>query len=93
MASLGVSRAVLNITELLIRAVDHGIKANFQALFGSRKRAQRRLAAATSRQALQQISGSNARYHDVEHTLLVVHTGLHLMLGRRLHADLSPQRW
>lgn len=85
---------MLNIAELLIEEVERRLAANFALLFGREKTAHLGAACRACRRALTRISASNALYHNIEHTVLVLIVGIQTLLGRHIErADVTREDW
>ena len=85
---------MLNIAELLTDEVERRLAANFALLFGASTSAHLGAATRACRRALGRISRSNALYHNIEHTVLVVIVGSQVLLGRQIErADVTREDW
>jgi hypothetical protein len=85
---------MLNVTQLLADEVERRLSANFAVSFGGRDSNYLTLAVSAARDALQQISTSDALYHNCEHTVHVTMVGLQILLGKQiLHGDVSRGDW
>lgn len=85
---------MLNIAELLTDEVARRLATNFALLFGPGTSAHLDAATRACRRALERISASNALYHNIEHTALVVIVGSQVLLGRHIErADVTREDW
>ncbi len=85
---------MLNVTDVLKSAVVDRATAHRRALFGDAATAELALVERAADIALDAISGSDALYHNVEHTTHVTLVGLELLLARHDAAgDVTPRDW
>ena len=85
---------MLSATEILIDRVIEEIQNAYRKTYGLLKPEYPNIAAWAARMALENIRNSDALYHNVEHTALVMEVGLHIVSGRHLKAgQVSPEDW
>src|SRR3569832_226923 len=95
---LGVSAAVrlkrgstmMTLPELAANALEEFLGSYMRRRFGSLQSRLAELVPATARVALECIGNSDARYHNVEHTLLVTLAAHEILRGRALHIHVTP---
>jgi hypothetical protein len=84
---------MLNPTQVLVEAFGREVENAYAAMFGSRDDSVSKRIAMGGRLALECIAGSDAAYHDVQHTMLVTLVGLEILRGRQLRRRVSPDDW
>ena len=85
---------MISAVELLIdHLVDH-IRTIYARDYGILKPECANIAAWATRMALQNIRNSDALYHNVEHTAMVVQVGLEIITGKQIReGGVSPDEW
>ena len=85
---------MISAVELLIdHLVDH-IQVSYTRDYGVLKPECANIAAWAARMALQNIRNSDALYHNVEHTALVVQVGLEIVTGKQIReGGVNPEEW
>lgn len=87
-------RAMLDVTAVLTGIVTERARAHFGTLFAGRATDTVEVACRAARIALGAIAGSDALYHNIEHTTHVTLVGLEILHARQQKAgDLTPRTW
>lgn len=85
---------MIDLTTLQRDALTGRLDALYAGLWGDHDPEVPGIVAAAADQALTRIAGSDALYHDVEHTVLVTLVGAHMLAGRQvLHGGTTPDDW
>jgi len=85
---------IFNATAILIDEFVDKLKQSYQRMFGGYKADYSEIIAWAGRMALENISGSDALYHDVEHTILVTLVGQEILNGRHMkEGGVSCEDW
>ncbi|MGE0484378.1 MAG: metal-dependent phosphohydrolase [Gammaproteobacteria bacterium] len=85
---------MLDVTEVLTGIVTERAEAHFDDLFDGASAEYRDLACRAAGTALTAISGSDALYHNIEHTAHVTLVGLEILYGKQCRdGDLTPRLW
>ncbi|MCB1748985.1 MAG: metal-dependent phosphohydrolase [Gammaproteobacteria bacterium] len=85
---------MLDVTEVLTGIVTERATAHYGELFSGTAPEHRDLACRAAHSALTAISGSDALYHNIEHTAHVTLVGLEILYGKqRRDGDLTPALW
>ena len=84
---------MLNTTSLIIEAVTSRLVSQYRSVFGHGKPEQALAIASAVRLALERTSYSDALYHDVEHTVMVVLLGTEILRGRELAERVTAEDW
>jgi hypothetical protein len=87
-------RSMFDVTEVLIEALVGKLRKGFVRNYGNTQPDTEGGLAWAARMALENISCSDALYHDVEHTILVTLVGQEILRGKHLRCgDVSPEEW
>ncbi len=84
---------MLTVADLSADALGSLLANDFRRAFGSSQAVLGDLLQSTARLALECIANSDALYHDLEHTMLVVQAGRDILRGRALREAVSPGDW
>jgi len=86
--------SVFNATEILIDAFVQQLKAGYHRTYGNLKADYADIIAWAGSMALENIANSDALYHDIEHTILVVLVGQEVLRGKHIReGGVSPDDW
>jgi len=85
---------MFNATEILIDAFVQQLKAGYHRTYGNLKADYADIIAWAGSMALENIANSDALYHDIEHTILVVLVGQEVLRGKHIReGGVSPDDW
>ncbi len=85
---------MLNITEVLIAALESRLRDGYRQNYGGQKPDHADIIAWAGSMALENISNSDALYHDVEHTIHVTLVGQAILRGKHLReGGVTPEDW
>lgn len=85
---------MINWQELTIEMLVQELKAAYQRTYGDMKPDFGRIVAWSARLSLENISNSDALYHDIDHTLMVSLAGLAIIEGKHLReGGVTPRDW
>lgn len=81
-------------TEIVIDGAVPRLLAEYDRMFGDAEPAHRGVIASVARMALDKIAGSDALYHDLDHTLNVTLVMQEILKGKRaIDGDVNPHDW
>jgi hypothetical protein len=84
---------VLNATSLLADALGRSLAETYRRIYGDREPHLCSGLDEAARLVIERIAGSDALYHDCEHTALVTLCVQDILRGRRLERSVSPSDW
>lgn len=85
---------MLNVTKVLTEIVNETIASHWRALYPCAAEARLALVLATAERAFGAIGGSDALYHNAEHTAHVTLVGLHILRGKQaVDGTVTPALW
>jgi len=84
---------VFNPTEIIADMVARELTQSYHAMFGPEEPMYPAKLNVGARFAIEQIANSDALYHDVQHTVMVVLVGQEIFRGRFLRTRLTPDDW
>jgi hypothetical protein len=84
---------LLNPTAIIADALSENLAQTYLQYFSHRRSEHAAYIGGATRLVLERIGNSNALYHDVEHTVMVVLVGQQILRGRLLSASLTPEDW
>jgi hypothetical protein len=84
---------MFSIDGLIASALGEQLASDFSRTFGASEARWAEVLDATARLAVECIAGSDALYHNFEHTLLVTLAGRDILRGRSLREVTSPEDW
>ncbi|MCB2102779.1 MAG: hypothetical protein KDE22_18020 [Rhodobacterales bacterium] len=85
---------MFNPTQLVIDHYVERLKDNYTTIYGMLEPDYKGIIGFTGRMALENISNSDAPYHDVHHTILVTDVGQEILKGKHLsEGGVSPSDW
>jgi len=84
---------VLNPTVLLADALGRNLAEVYSRTFGSREPQYAAVLDEAARLVIERLAGSDALYHDTQHTALVALCLQDILRGRRLERVVSPEDW
>ena len=80
-------------TKLLADALGEHVAATYRRVFGSREPRYAEVLEDVARFTVERIGGSDALYHDGQHTALVTMVAQDILLGRSVTERLTPEDW
>ena len=80
-------------TKLLANALGEHLAATYRRVFGSREPRFAEVLDDVARSTIERIGGSDALYHDGQHTALVTLVAQDILLGRSVTERLTPEDW
>ena len=80
-------------TKLLADALGEHVAATYRRVFGSREPRYAEVLQDVARFTVERIGGSDALYHDGQHTALVTLVAQDILLGRSVTERLTPEDW
>ena len=80
-------------TKLLANALGEHVAATYRRVFGSREPRYAEVLEDVARFIVERIGGSDALYHDGQHTALVTMVAQDILLGRSVNERLTPEDW
>ena len=84
---------MLNTTSLLADALAQNVSGTFRRIYGDREPLMASTLDEAARLVIERIGGSDALYHDCEHTVLVTLCVQDILRGRRMAQTVSPSDW
>jgi hypothetical protein len=84
---------MLNPTKMLADALGQDMGRAYARAFGGREPRYAEILNESARLVIEMIGGSDALYHDTEHTAFVTLVSQDILRGRRLSEDISPEDW
>lgn len=84
---------MLDATKLLANALGEHLALTYRRTFGSREPRFAEVIEESARLTIERIVGSDALYHDADHTTLVTLVAQDILRGRFLHQDITPEDW
>jgi hypothetical protein len=84
---------MLNPTRMLADALGQHLAEGYARAFGGREPRYIEILGESARLVIELIAGSDALYHDTEHTAFVTLVSQEILRGRRLGQDVSPDDW
>jgi hypothetical protein len=84
---------MLNPTRMLADALGQHLAETYGRMFGGREPRYTEILNDSARLVIELIAGSDALYHDAEHTTFVTLVGQDILRGRRFGQNVSPEDW
>jgi len=85
---------VFNMTEIVIDAFVERLKLAFRRNYGDANPTYESILAWVGSMALENMAGSDALYHDIEHTILVTEVGQEILRGKHIReGGVTPSDW
>lgn len=84
---------MFDATKMLADALGEHLAVTYQRTFGSREPRYAEIIEASARLTIERIVGSDALYHDGDHTALVTLVAQDILRGRFLHEGVTPEDW
>ena len=84
---------MFNSVKVIAEAFGQHLAATYQHYNGNREPEYATLIDAGARLIVERIAGSDALYHDVNHTILVTLVGQDILRGKLLHEVIAPDEW
>jgi hypothetical protein len=84
---------MLNPTRMLADGLGQHLAETYARSFGGRESRYTEILYESARLAIELIAGSDALYHNTEHTVFVTLVSQDVLRGRRLCQDISPEDW
>ena len=84
---------MFDVTKMLANALGEHLALTYQRTFGSREPRFAEVIEASARLTIERIVGSDALYHDGDHTALVTLVAQDILRGRFLDKGITPEDW
>lgn len=84
---------MLNPTRMLADALGQHLAETYSRAFGGREPRYAEILNESARLVIELIAGSDALYHDTEHTAFVTLVSQDILRGRRIGQEISPEDW
>lgn len=84
---------MFDVTKMLADALGEHLALTYQRTFGSREPRFAEVIEASARLTIERIVGSDALYHDSDHTALVTLVAQDILRGRFLDKGITPEDW
>ncbi|MCX4195616.1 metal-dependent phosphohydrolase [Methylobacterium organophilum] len=84
---------MFDTTKVVANALGEHLALTYQRTFGSREPRYAEIIEASARLTIERIVGSDALYHDGDHTILVTLVAQDILRGRFLQQGLTPEDW
>lgn len=93
MHSVCAAPVMFDVTKMLADALGEHLALTYQRTFGSREPRFAEVIEASARLTIERIVGSDALYHDGDHTALVTLVAQDILRGRFLDKGITPEDW
>lgn len=84
---------MLELTQLLANALGHHLAETYTRMFGSREPRYAEVIDESARLTIERLVGSDALYHDADHTALVALVMQDILRGRFVSRSVGPEDW
>ena len=88
-----LEQAMLNPTTLIATALGSHLAESYREIYGEREPRYASTLEATARLVMEHLAGSDALYHDRDHTFMVTLVGQSILRGRILVEEVTPEDW